>query len=170
MFFLCNAYYIASQHAMKKAQAKEKLDIINEILEDLLLAFPVSPFIISLYKQYQERGSLSKKQLEGLYAKASGVESINPGKLATVEAIIKKMPNRYRSEKPEAKEESKENALLPLIQAILQKYPQHKAVKFMLARIESGESLTAPEIQDINRISKLVIPAGVVEPKGEGGK
>ena len=82
---------------------KKRIDIINEVLEECILAYPVSSFIISLYKQYQQRGSLSKKQLQGLYGKASIVQGLAPGKLAGVEAIIKKMPTRYKSEKPSIK-------------------------------------------------------------------
>jgi hypothetical protein len=46
---------------------KTDIDIVNEILEACILAYPVSSFVISLYKQYQQRGSLSKKQLQGLH-------------------------------------------------------------------------------------------------------
>src|SRR3954469_18781659 len=84
-------------------QPKDRLDIINDVLEECILAYPLSSFIISLYKQYQQRGSLSKKQLQGLYGKASKIEQLPPGKLATIEAIIKKMPTRYKSELPEIK-------------------------------------------------------------------
>jgi hypothetical protein len=77
---------------------KGGVDIVNDMLEDALTAFPVSSFLISLYKQYRERGSLSKKQLEGLYSKVSGIEGINPGKLATLEALIKKMKTKYKSD------------------------------------------------------------------------
>ncbi|MEJ0080386.1 MAG: hypothetical protein WDM78_05400 [Puia sp.] len=81
---------------------KDRLDMINEVLEECILAFPLSSFIISLYKQYQQRGSLSKKQLQGLYGKASKIENLAPGKLASIEAIIKRMPTRYKSELPRA--------------------------------------------------------------------
>jgi len=39
-----------------------EIDIINDLLEECIMAYPISSFIISLYKQYRERGSLSKKQ------------------------------------------------------------------------------------------------------------
>jgi hypothetical protein len=67
---------------------KPKIDIINDLLEDCILAYPVSSFVISLYKQYQERGSLSKKQLQGLHSKASKITDVSIGKLGTLEAII----------------------------------------------------------------------------------
>src|SRR6185369_10931322 len=81
-------------------QPKDRLDMVNEVLEECILAYPVSSFIISLYKQYQQRGSLSKKQLQGLYGKAAKIEDISPGKLATLEALIKKMPTRFKSDLP----------------------------------------------------------------------
>src|SRR5215216_431520 len=79
---------------------KGSIDIVNEILEACILAYPVSSFIISLYKQYVSRGWLTKKQLEGLYGKAQKIEGFPPGKLAALEALINKMPNRYKSEAP----------------------------------------------------------------------
>ena len=82
---------------------KRQIDIVNEILEQCIIAYPISSFIIGLYQQYQQRGSLSKKQLEGLYGKASEIIDIVPGKLATLEALINKMPNRFKSEIPPAK-------------------------------------------------------------------
>src|SRR4051812_27996284 len=84
---------------------KNRIDIVNEVLEACILAYPVSSFVISLYKQYMNRGSLSKKQLQGLHSKASSIADLAPAKLATLEALIKKMPNRYKSELPEQKKE-----------------------------------------------------------------
>ena len=82
---------------------KPKIDIVNELLEECILAYPLSAFVISLYKQYLQRGSLSKKQLQGLYGKASKIQGLAPGKLAGLEALLKKMPTRYKSEKPAPK-------------------------------------------------------------------
>ena len=82
---------------------KPKLDIINMLLEDCIIAFPVSSFVISIYQQYQRRGWLGKKQLQELYDKASKISGVPPGRLAALESIIKKMPTRERSELPENK-------------------------------------------------------------------
>ncbi|MEJ7671220.1 MAG: hypothetical protein WKF59_00470 [Chitinophagaceae bacterium] len=82
---------------------KSEIDIINNVLEECIIAFPISSFVISIYKQYMQRGSLSKKQLQGLLSKASKIENIQQGKLATLEAIIRKMPTRNNSELPENK-------------------------------------------------------------------
>ena len=79
---------------------KQGVDIVNEVLEASILAYPVSSFIISLYMQYVSRGWLTKKQLQGLHSKAEKINDLPPGKLAALEAIINKMPTRYKSEAP----------------------------------------------------------------------
>ena len=61
---------------MEAKHQQRRVDIINVVLEECIMAYPVSSFIISLYKQYQQRGSLSKKQLQGLYAKASEIKDL----------------------------------------------------------------------------------------------
>jgi hypothetical protein len=138
-------------------QPKDRLDIINEVLEECILAYPLSSFIISLYKQYQQRGSLSKKQLQGLYGKASKIEQLAPGKLATIEAIIKRMPTRYKSELPEIKPLfEKEESTGLLITEILTKYPQHKRVLFLKAKYDNNEVFTAADINDLKRFKSLL--------------
>ena len=136
---------------------KPEIDIINEVLEECILAYPVSSFIISLYKQYLQRGSLSKKQLEGLYGKASKIKDISPGKLATLEAVIKKMPTRYKSDVPSTKPlYEKEESTGQLIEDILAKYPQHKRVLFLKSKIDNNELLSSAEITDLNRFKQLL--------------
>jgi hypothetical protein len=142
---------------MQMNQPKDRLDIINEVLEECIQAYPLSSFIISLYKQYQQRGSLSKKQLQGLYGKASKIENLPPGKLATIEAIIKRMPTRYKSELPEIKplfEKDPETGLL--ISDILAKYPQHKRVLFLKAKYDNNEVFTVSDIADLKRFKSLL--------------
>lgn len=136
---------------------KKRIDIINEILEDCILAYPVSSFIISLYKQYQQRGSLSKKQLQGLHGKASKIEGLADGKLGTLEAIIKKMPTRYKSEAPPPKPlYEKEESNLKIMEQILQLYPQHKGVLFLKAKYDNNEPFTPSEMNDLNRFGQLL--------------
>lgn len=133
------------------------VDIINEVLEDCIMAYPVSSFVISLYQQYQQRGSLSKKQLQGLYSKASGIEGIQQNKLATLEAVIKKMPTRYKSELPAPKplfEKDKEQG--ELIAVILTKYPQHKRVLFLKSKYDNNELLSATEAAELKKFAKLL--------------
>jgi hypothetical protein len=140
-------------------QPKDRLDIINDVLEECILAYPVSSFIISLYKQYQQRGSLSKKQLQGLYGKASKIEQLAPGKLATIEAIIKRMPTRFKSELPEIKPMfEKEEATGKLISDILDKYPNHKRVLFLKVKYDNNEILTSTDIADLKRFRDHLHP------------
>jgi hypothetical protein len=136
---------------------KPDIDIVNEVLEDCIIAYPVSSFIISLYKQYTQRGSLSKKQLQGLHGKASKIESISPARLATLEALIKKMPTRYKSEAPVPKPlYEKEETNGQLISAILAKYPQHKRVLFLKLKYDNNEPLSTQEIADLKRFAQLL--------------
>jgi hypothetical protein len=136
---------------------KDRLDIINEVLEECIQAYPLSSFIISLYKQYQQRGSLSKKQLQGLYGKASNIENLLPGKLATIEAIIKRMPTRYKSELPEPTPLfEKEETTGQLIEEILAKFPQHKRVLFLKAKYDNNEILSPSDMADLKRFKSIV--------------
>lgn len=146
------------------AAKKPPLDIINMVLEECIIAYPVSSFIISLYKQYQLMGSLSKKQLQGLYAKASEIKDLAPGKLAGIEAIIKRMPTRDKSATTELPPVfSKDETLGQFLLSILHSYPEHKRILFLKAKYDNNEVLTAQEVDDIHRINKLV-----EKKKGEG--
>jgi hypothetical protein len=136
---------------------KSKIDIINEVLEACIVAYPLSSFIISLYKQYQQRGSLSKKQLQGLHSKASEITDLPVGKLGTLEAVIKRMPTRYKSEAPAAAPAfEKEAAVGKLMEDILQKYPEHKRVIFLKSKYDSNTPLTPAEVADLKRFSQLI--------------
>lgn len=144
-------------YSTAKNNKKKEVDIVNDVLEECILAYPVSSFVISLYKQYMQRGSLSKKQLQGLHSKASKIENIQPSKLATLEAIIKKMPTRNKSELPENKPMfEKDESTGKSISAILTKYPQHKRVLFLKSKYENNELLTAIEIEELKKFEKLL--------------
>jgi hypothetical protein len=58
---------------------KPDVDIVLDILKAVLEAQPLSSFTQSLLHQYQERGGLSKKQLQGLYGKAQKIKTIPAG-------------------------------------------------------------------------------------------
>ena len=138
-------------------QQKPKLDIINMLLEDCIMAFPVSSFVISIYQQYQRRGWLSKKQLQGLYDKASKINGVLPGRLAALESIIKKMPTREKSELPENKPMFEKNEEAgKLIEEILSKYPQHKRVLFLKSKYDNNTPLTALELAELEKFLKLI--------------
>lgn len=133
---------------------KEQIDSVNVVLEECILAYPLSSFVISLYKQYQARGSLSKKQLQGLYGKASKIAGLAPGKLAALEAIIKKMPTRYKSELPASRPlYEKDQEVENLIFVILAANPSHKRALFLKAKFENNEKLTPAEVADLKRFA-----------------
>ncbi|HEY2726860.1 MAG TPA: hypothetical protein VGI61_06780 [Parafilimonas sp.] len=151
------AYLISFTSFMQQPKKASDLDIVNEILEACIMAYPVSSFVISIYQQYQKRGSLSKKQLQGLYGKASEIESLPSAKLATLEALIKKMPTRFKSELPETKPlYEKEKIAGELIDAILAKYPQHKAVLFLQSKYNNNQTLSAAEIDELKKFRQIL--------------
>ena len=137
---------------------KPEVDVILSVLQETLAAYPESVFVKSLLFQYQERGGLSKKQLEGLHGKASKVKSIVPGKLATLEAIILKKPTRYKSPLPVfVPTVSKDEHVEKLIREILEKYPQHKRVLFFKIKFDNDDPLSAVEKAELERFHKLLI-------------
>lgn len=135
---------------------KPDVDVIKDILQATLVAHPDSVFIRSLSQQYEERGGLSKKQLQGLYAKASKIADIPSAKLATLEAVILKKPTRYKSERPlSGPLYKKDNTTGELIAAILAAYPQHKRVLFFRTKYENNEPFTAAEKAELEKFYKL---------------
>lgn len=148
-------YFICRVHMDKQ---KQGVDVILDILRITVRTFPHSPFAASLLQQYQERGFLTRKQLEGLMHKASKVHNMPEGKLATLQAIIQKMPVRQKSEAPTSAPIYEES--LPvriLIAAILEKYPEHKRVLFFKAKYDTHTPLTKAELDELLRFYKLLV-------------
>ncbi len=137
---------------------KPDVDVIKDVLQLMLAARPDSTFVKSLAFQYEERGGLSKKQLEGLRQKALKVPTIPPNKLATLEAIIKKKPLK---EKAAASAPTpmfvKDEAAGQIIDTILAKYPQHKRVLFLKAKYDNNETLSAVEITELKKFEKMLL-------------
>ncbi len=137
---------------------KPDVDIVKDLLELTLAAFPASTFIKSLAYQYEERGGLSKKQLEGLYKKAEKAAGIPANKLATLEAMILKKPTRFKSDLPENKPlYTKDERTGQLITEILEKYPQHKRVLFFKSKYENNEVFTPAETAELEKFHKVLI-------------
>jgi hypothetical protein len=137
---------------------KPDVDIINDILEATMQAYPSSVFVQSLHKQYHERGGLSKKQLEGLYHKAAKVPDLPPNKLATLEAEILKRPNRYKSALPPTTPlYTKDKEAGKLISSILEKYPQHKRVLFLQTKYDNNEVLNATELAELKKFHSVLL-------------
>lgn len=136
---------------------KPDVDVIIDVLRQTLAAYPESVFINSLLHQYQERGGLSKKQLQGLRAKASKVNTITTAKLATIDAVILKKHSKHSSPKPVIiNSEVKDETTGKQIAAILTKYPLHKRVLFYKIMYEKGHAFTATEKSELERFYKLL--------------
>lgn len=133
------------------------VDIIMDVLKAAAEAQPYSEFVQSLMRQYQERGGLSKKQLEGLYGKAQKVKGIPPAKLATLEAIILKKHAKTRSVLPPATPlYQKDEATAKLIGDLLDRFPAHKRVLYLKAKYDNNETLNSSEISELQKFSKLL--------------
>lgn len=133
------------------------VDVVSDLLKEAMEAFPASQFLQSLAHQYLVRGWLSKKQLQGLYDKVSKAPGASPNKLATLQAQIKKMPTRYRSEKPVAGPASVPNDETETwLTQILTRYPQHKRVLFLQAKWQKDKSLSPSEKADLQKLYKLL--------------
>ena len=134
------------------------MDILLDILNEMVRANPTSNFVNSLHQQYCNRGGLSKKQLEGLYSKAGKTAGISHGKLATLEAIIKKKPTRERAAATiSVPLPTKDEAVGKMITAILDKYPQHKRLLFLKSKFDNNENIAALEITEIEKFKKLLL-------------
>jgi 3-hydroxyacyl-CoA dehydrogenase len=135
-----------------------QVDIVKDVLQAARSAKPASSFIASLEKQYMERGSLSKKQLQGLYQAAKNIPTLEAVKLATLEAIILRMHTRNRSEKPAGtplyqKDESTGNK----IHQLLEKYSRHKQVIWLKEKFDNNEILTSSELTDLERLHRILL-------------
>lgn len=136
---------------------KPGVDIVYDILVAVTEARPQDEFARSILFQYLERGGLSKKQLQGLYGKAKKFAQVSPAKLATLEAIILKKPEKNKSELPENTPlYTKDDTAGHLIEQILSKYPSHLRVKFLQSKYNNNEPLSAAEIAELQRFSKLL--------------
>lgn len=147
-------------HSFFKMMYRKKpdVDVINDLLRAAVAAYPGSSFLTSLLFQYQERGGLSKKQLEGLLRKAAKIQTIPPNWLATLEAEILKRPTRYKSAAPPPTPlYAKDETAGQVISAILQKYPQHKRVLFFKSKYDNNEPLSPTELAELEKFNKILL-------------
>jgi hypothetical protein len=137
---------------------KIDVDVVKDVLQLVAQARPNDAFVQSIAKQYVERGSLSKKQLEGLHGKASRIETVPASKLATLEAIMKKQLTRERSAATQvtAPVFVKDESVGLIIESILKKAPQHKRVLFLKAKYDNKETLSPAEINELKKFEKLL--------------
>lgn len=137
---------------------KPGIDIIAKILDALYAHNPDALFVMSLMHQYEERGSLSKKQLQGLLSKAQKVKDMPSSWLGTLEAIILKMPTRYKPVEPVVASPiyQKDETAGKYINAILARYPEHKRVLFLQAKYANNEPLSNDETAELKKFAKVL--------------
>lgn len=141
---------------------RSEVDVIGKILDACYEARPDALFFMSLMHQYEERGSLSKKQLEGLHQKAVKIGTLPENWMATLEATILKMPTRYKAAANEITIQRTDNSaeileLQHTMQAILDKYPEHKRILFLKARLENNRELLPAEKTELEKFRKLLL-------------
>jgi hypothetical protein len=142
---------------MRDNRLKPGVDVVLDILKVVAAANPGNQFAQSILIQYQEKGGLSKKQLEGLYGKAQKIYDIPVNKLATLEAIILQKKEKTKSPLPEAAPlYTKDEKTGEQIAAILIKYPEHKRVRFLQSKYHNNEPFTTEEMADLHRFYKLL--------------
>ena len=140
------------------SRIRPDVDIILQVLEAVHKAKPASQFISSLLHQYQERGGLSKKQLEGLLGHASKLDGIQPARLATLEAIIKKKHSKHKSEAAVITPAiEKDPLIVQTIENILNKYPEHKRVLFFKLKYGKESFLTPAESDELKKFAKMLL-------------
>jgi hypothetical protein len=78
--------------------------------------------------------------------------------LATLEATIQKMSVRDKTPVTENTPVFlNQNSIATTIDEILQKYPQHKRVLFLQAKMKNKEAISTAEIAEIEKFKKLLI-------------
>jgi hypothetical protein len=134
------------------------IDIVAQVLQEVRKARPDDAFCKSIADQYMERGSLSKKQLEGLFGKAQRVETVGSGKLATLEAIIKKKVTKERAPATIAIKNDVEKDTLSggIINSILEKYPAHKRVLFLKTLYDKTGILSEADKNELLKFNKIL--------------
>ena len=138
---------------------KKKVDVIDKVLEACYQYNKDAIFVMSLMHQYEERGSLSKKQLEGLVAKARKVPDMPVGWLASVEAIILKMPTRDKTPVDLNKQVATDpyEKWIDQCKEILQRYPGHKRVVYFDALLQQRKPFSSVEQQELEKFYRLLI-------------
>lgn len=136
---------------------KPDVDVIMDVLNEAIVAYPKNNFLKSISLQYQERGGLSKKQLEGLFGKAKKIKGLSPGKLATLEAIILKKPTKFKSAPPAPKPLfEKDEKAGQMIDIILGKFPEHKRVLYFRNKYDNNEQLSPLELTELEKFYKVL--------------
>lgn len=140
----------------------KKIDVIDKLLSLCYAHNKDALFIMSLMHQYEERGSLSKKQLEGLLLKAKKIKEIPAHQIAAVEAIVLRMPTRDKTPVQKTtpaiiEAQAQISAALAQVEQILAVYPSHKQVLFLKYKLSSKQPLTPQEQADLTKFVKILV-------------
>lgn len=144
---------------MKRAAQSKKIDVIDKLLNACYQHNKDALFVMSLMYQYEERGSLSRKQLEGLLHKARKFEEIPVGLIAAVEAIVLRMPVRQKSETPILKDTPQTlfQVQEKLVNEILACYPTHRQVLIYRQKLSLKQELDNTEFATLQRFHKKLV-------------
>jgi len=145
---------------MRSSGKKPGVDVILDVLLILTETYPDSTFIKSLLAQYRERGSLSRKQLQGLLSKGQKASSVPETKLSTIEAIILRMPVRDKTP-PSATnippEETKDSLVESQLNQILAIFPSHKRALYLKAKYDNGETISPAEKKELVQFEQIAL-------------
>ncbi|HRD42489.1 MAG TPA: hypothetical protein PLN30_02005, partial [Ferruginibacter sp.] len=95
---------------------------------------------------------------EGLRDKAIKSNTLTQGRLATLEAIIKKKPTRERAAASiTAVQPIKDVVMGNMIEHILKKYPEHKRVLFLKSKFDNNEIISTLEKSELEKFAKMLL-------------
>ena len=145
---------------------KTTVDVVLDVLNACKERYPDSGFVQSLHAQYLERGFLTRRQLEGLHSKAQKATGLEPQKLATLEAIIKKLPERQKSEKPVNTTPlyEKNISLQVMIAAILNQKPGHKRVLELQQKNNANMPFSSHELTELKQFYTMFVNNPASQP------
>jgi hypothetical protein len=134
---------------------KSEFDFLNEVFEWLFYNMPIhsdNSFVRTLFDFYKLHGNLTRRQLVALLKRIHAIDKEPPFNPATIEAIIRKMPVRFKSEAPVITPVYKEDTkTMEQVQEILAIAPTHKAALLYKNKLELNQPLTIAEKENINR-------------------
>jgi 5'-deoxynucleotidase YfbR-like HD superfamily hydrolase len=91
-----------------------------------------------------------------LLAKAKETSNISSAKIATLEALIKKMPTRIKSAMPEIQPSFKKNPEVQLIlNDIFAKFPEHKRALFLQSKYMNDEEINPHEMSELRQFQRI---------------
>jgi len=98
-----------------------------------------------------------KQETTDRTAKASQIEGIAPGKLAAIETIIKRMPDKVRPvEITRSPVVTKDSSIGETLERLLAAYPNHKRGLFLHSKFQLNESFSPEEMADIKRLKQML--------------